>query len=299
MSWSWGDIMRYIQLQSTKETGAVARFKKQAYAVLLDTIQRQYSPDAEVTCEDIYAMNITKHMKDKLCGLIKISPKKYRTSERLKAELLDIPGIGAVTADQLVKRGLKSVAELRKPKWLPSLSQETKIHLEKTPESRIPRAHIAILEPILIGYDPENVVVAGSYRRKLAYSGDIDCVLVSDNPNALQKYLKYLRKYLDVWPYSEGRDKMSLLVNTGEYTPEPHTYKMDVMRTDPDERYSMLLYLTGSKPFNIRMRTKAARMGYLLNQNGLFDRGRRLPIDSEEGYFTMLGMEYLPPEKRY
>jgi len=211
-----------------------------------------------------------------------------------------VPGIGETTAEHLIESGLRSIEELQKPNWFAQLSEETKLHLKHAPSDKIPHDDITALAPIITGFDPENTIIAGSYRRNLPYSRDIDVILISDDPDVLDAYLEYLKQHLNVWIYSKGRDKMGFIIGTGRHTRDgPHAYKLDVFRTTHDEKWPMLLYLTGSKAFNIRMRSRAMRLGYLLNQNGLFDQGRRVPLDSEADYFKILGMEYTLPEYRF
>jgi DNA polymerase/3'-5' exonuclease PolX len=65
----------------------------------------------------------------------------------------------------------------------------------------------------------------------------------------------------------------------------------------------MLLYATGSKQFNIRMRGIAKRMGYVLNQYGLYKlpinpNSTPLPVNSEKDFFKILEIPYIPPPNR-
>ena len=60
----------------------------------------------------------------------------------------------------------------------------------------------------------------------------------------------------------------------------------------------MLLYSTGSKQFNINLRTKAKKLGYKLNQEGLFKNNKKINVRGEKGIFKKLKVPYLPPEKR-
>src|SRR5262249_47642794 len=55
-------------------------------------------------------------------------------------------------------------------------------------------------------------------------------------------------------------------------------------------------YFTGSKAHNIRMRERAIKMGYKLNEYGLFDADDN-PIAgvTEEEIFDKLGLPYIPP----
>jgi DNA polymerase/3'-5' exonuclease PolX len=78
---------------------------------------------------------------------------------------------------------------------------------------------------------------------------------------------------------------------------------MDFFRANPIESPYMLLYSTGSKEFNLKMRSHAKQHGYLLNQKGLYyadDKTKlvRTGIKSEKEIFQVLGMQYTPPHLR-
>lgn len=64
----------------------------------------------------------------------------------------------------------------------------------------------------------------------------------------------------------------------------------------------MLLYLTGSKSFNIRVRNTAKALGYRLTNRALLKttprETRRVGTSTEEQVFAILGMEYVPPRFR-
>ena len=60
-----------------------------------------------------------------------------------------------------------------------------------------------------------------------------------------------------------------------------------------------LLYLTGSKWNNIRMRKKAQEKNWKLSQYGLFNQdGERIDENNEQSIYNLLEMEYLDPERR-
>jgi DNA polymerase/3'-5' exonuclease PolX len=127
-------------------------------------------------------------------------------------------------------------------------------------------------------------------------------MVVSDNQDAIQLLLERLTDILNgkIYPYSKGKDKMSLIVDMSELlNSENKVYKIDAFRTTKEEQVPMLLYSTGSKEFNVTMRSKAKKLGYLLNQKGLFKNGTKVPdLNTEKAYFDVLGMEYLEPSKR-
>ena len=60
--------------------------------------------------------------------------------------------------------------------------------LEKIPREEISR-HETLLKRILQKIDKDaELTIAGSYRRRLPESGDIDVLLKSEDPNVYQKY---------------------------------------------------------------------------------------------------------------
>ena len=81
--------------------------------------------------------------------------------------------------------------------------------------------------------------------------------------------------------------------------------------SDPRSYPFALLYSTGSKTFNIQMRSEAKRQGYDLSNFNLFDNGtvsngalqsgtigNPIYLKNEKEIFKFLGMEYVIPEER-
>ena len=82
-------------------------------------------------------------------------------------------------------------------------------------------------------------------------------------------------------------------------------YKEYVMRIDIryvpyDSYYTAILYFTGSKEFNKKMRKVAIKNGYMLNEYGLYDEknNKQFKINSEKDVFDALNMHYLSPNDR-
>jgi len=53
-----------------------------------------------------------------------------------------------------------------------------------------------------------------------------------------------------------------------------------------------------SRDHNIRIRRRAQQRGYKLSEYGLFKGKRRIAGETEEGLFTALGLDWIPPELR-
>jgi DNA polymerase/3'-5' exonuclease PolX len=117
----------------------------------------------------------------------------------------------------------------------------------------------------------------------------------------LDDYIKYLKKtfHNKIYLYSKGEDKISLIIQPFK-TNDNIRYKFDVFRTEPENYYSMLLYSTGPRDFNIRQRRHAKKLGLLLNQNGIFKNGKKINSsgDTERDLFKILNMDYVEPKDR-
>ncbi len=61
---------------------------------------------------------------------------------------------------------------------------------------------------------------------------------------------------------------------------------------------AMVLFLTGSKSFNIRMRGHAKGLGYKLNQYGLWHNDELIAGRYERQIFEALGLQWMDPEQR-
>lgn len=139
-----------------------------------------------------------------------------------------------------------------------------------------------------------NLILAGSLRRKKHLIADIDVICEDKDYDSICSYLSENYTVL-----SSGDYKSSYLIN------DKYNIQLDLICTAKDELPFQLLYLTGSKEFNIKMRGIAKSKGYKLNQTGLYyynvdtdciDRFDN--INSEIEIFDFLGMDYVEPQYR-
>lgn len=186
------------------------------------------------------------------------------------------------------------LGEAKKKKLQPGdeLPKETKLFLEHKPTDKIPREFIKNkIEPILAKIKTHSTI-CGSYRRERETSADIDVVVRTQN---LEKFANAFGEEVKLIIYAKGNDRISAICLHPELT-----VKIDFFRTNKEDEPAMILYNTGSKEFNIKMRAIAKNKGYLLNQKGLFIRNtdKKIPIKTEKGFFKELNMEYLEPHLR-
>jgi DNA polymerase (family 10) len=90
---------------------------------------------------------------------------------------------------------------------------------------------------------------------------------------------------------SHGETKSSVISKENDV-------QVDLRVVDDGSFGSALLYFTGSKEFNIRLRQLAIKMGYKINEYGIFKKDKKLAGKTEEEIFSLLKMEYIPPELR-
>jgi len=76
--------------------------------------------------------------------------------------------------------------------------------------------------------------------------------------------------------------------------------RIDIRCVDWHSYYPALIYFTGSKNLNIKLRRKAQELGYSLSEYGfkVIDSDEMITVDSEEELFEMLNEPYLPPTSR-
>jgi DNA polymerase/3'-5' exonuclease PolX len=277
------------------------RYIIMAYNNVSYKIKEAHALGDNITKKDIANLDITDNMKEKLTNLLGEKPSKKDMEKmkenKLRQELIDIAGIGKIKAVELMKLGLKDVKNLTQKKWREHLNTDTLTLIKYKPLKRIPNMYIRTIEKELTGFKGTKIV--GGFLRKKTFSKDIDVMLVSNKKDALDKYVAYLKKtFKDVVVYSQGDDKMSLVIK-----PSKKYYKLDIFRSPTSQQHAMLLYSTGSKRFNIKMRGIAKRKGYLLNQMGIFKLpcnkdSKPIPVKSEKNIFKILDLPYINPENR-
>lgn len=160
---------------------------------------------------------------------------------------------------------------------------------------RVPRKDATVLSELIISrlesLGVDGIEVTGSYRRNAARIGDLDLMIPRKH---YLKVVEYLSKSYDI--LTEGSYKASFMIDKINNLPlEICSYSEEV-----GEFPAALMYLTGSKSFNIRTRALAKSKGLLLNQYGLFDENKDnlLTSNREEEIFEVLGIDYVKPEDR-
>jgi DNA polymerase (family 10) len=136
-----------------------------------------------------------------------------------------------------------------------------------------------------------NTIAGGSYRRGAESCRDLDLMLITPDGNMPDEVIKKMMT-LGYTFVERGKKKATAISGKG--------YQVDLYATNEMHSGSTLLHITGSKEFNIGMRSSLAKKGMTFSENGLLDRNTKKMIASrsEEEIFHAMGYEFIPPEER-
>ena len=267
--------------------GSGRNYKAEAYEKALVSL-KQY-PFEILNVKQLNLPGIGKSIKDKINQLL-TSNKIDKIIEHQALlhtieKFTNIPYIGTKTAKKLYDKGIKSIRDLKKNKKELTNSQQLGLKYYKDLKTRIPREDIMELENKIstLGFD---FTICGSYRRGNSTCGDIDIVIHSLDGK------EKLNDILDICGViGEGEQKYTILIKL-----KGKIRHVDILFTK--NVAPAILYLTGSRELNIRLRQIANDKGYLLNEYGLYKKSKLLKTDTEESIFNLLGLEYIEPKDR-
>ena len=131
---------------------------------------------------------------------------------------------------------------------------------------------------------------AGSLRRMAETIGDIDLLVASDRPDRMMD--AFVADGIVDRVIAKGETKSSIVTHAG--------LQVDLRVIDRDAWGAAMIYFTGSKPHNIRIREIAVRKGLKLNEYGVFraKTGKLLAAETEEDVYERLGLPYIEPTLR-
>src|SRR3989338_735287 len=136
------------------------------------------------------------------------------------------------------------------------------------------------------------LAVCGSLRRMKEKIRDIDILVSSPNPQKIMEALAKLPQIKD--STAQGETKASVITQEGT--------QVDIRVVKEKNYGAALVYFTGSKNFNIRIRQRAMKYGLKVNEYGVFriNNGKEKYISgtTEESVFKSLGLSYIEPELR-
>lgn len=137
----------------------------------------------------------------------------------------------------------------------------------------------------------DRVEIAGSARRWKEIVNDLDFVASTTKPEEVTEY--FLKMPYALTLIGRGETKTSVRI-------ESLNLQVDLRVVAPAQFASALHHFTGSKEHNVVLRTMAKKMGYKINEYGIFRENSEKPvaIKTEEDIYSFFKMDFIPPEMR-
>jgi len=248
------------------------------------------------------------------------------------AQMLDIPGMGPKTARAIWQdlgvttiEGLEQAIDDGSILTVPRMGEKSAEKLKRsiaflrTSGSRLHLGIAGVASDTILAFlrgldGVKRVEAAGSVRRGKETIGDLDFLVVASDSAAIHKAFCAMPGVIEV--VGSGESKSSVRIDLGDFGSrwnakgDEATGVQADLRTVPEASWgAALMYFTGSKEHNVRLRERAIKAGFTLNEYGLFpedgedgppqSRGVE-PIESatEEAIYARLGLAMIPPEIR-
>ncbi|MBM3254026.1 MAG: DNA polymerase/3'-5' exonuclease PolX [Candidatus Omnitrophica bacterium] len=224
------------------------------------------------------------------------------------AEIMNIPNIGPKTAKLLYEKlnirdidTLEEYAKAHRLSSLPGIREKTEenilkgIELVRRGRERmslgiaLPLAE-KIINDLKDSSGIKRITYAGSLRRMKETIRDIDILVSSNSPNIIMDNFVKLPVVKEI--ISKGKTKSSILTKEG--------IQVDIRVVKPDSYGAAMVYFTGSKAHNIRIRELANKKGFKINEYGVFRKsdGKKIAGNEEIGVYNAIGLPYIEPELR-
>jgi len=132
--------------------------------------------------------------------------------------------------------------------------------------------------------------ICGSLRRFCETIGDVDIVVAADDPEPVMDALVTMTAVERV--LGRGESKTSVVTHRGT--------QIDLRVVAQHQLGAALVYFTGSKGHNIKLRQRALARGLTLNEYGLaeLEGGRVVASETEEQVYAALGLPWISPVLR-
>ncbi|WP_342533145.1 DNA polymerase/3'-5' exonuclease PolX [Lysinibacillus sp. FSL K6-0057] len=300
-------IALYMELQG-ENPFKVSAFRKAAAA--LEGDERSLSEMDDVTklkgigkgtaavIEDLMATGESSLLKE----LEEIVPKGL-------LPLLKLPGLGGKKIAKLHQElgidsaeSLKAACEAGKVRELAGFAVKTEEKILKelaNLANRSERLPIWQLEPVVLQIEAllgsmkevERFSVAGSFRRALETSKDIDFIVVTEEVEQVRE--KLLKGLAIQEVVAAGDTKISVILELEE------PVSVDFRLVKDNEYATALHHFTGSKDHNVRMRQLAKARGEKISEYGVEQEdGTVLTFQDEAAFFAHFDLPWIPPSLR-
>lgn len=252
-------------------------------------------------------LDLSEKIKEYLStGKIKVYEELKKNTPEGLLDLLNIPGVGPKTAKLLYEKlEIASISDLeaaitkKKLVGLPGVKAKTienilkGIAIVKKAKVRMPLLEAMRLADAFIGAlsslpQVEKISCAGSLRRQKETVRDIDILVISAHPEVVMDAFVNISSVKEI--LSKGQTKASVRTDEG--------VQVDCRVVEGSSFGAALLYFTGSKNFNIKIRQLALKNGLKVNEYGVFKKDNLIATGSEQDVFKILKLPYIEPELR-
>ncbi len=304
------------KLSDLLEIDGASSFRVRAYRNAARTINEmsQELADLVEAGQDLSKLpDIGKNMADKIKNFVRTGklPQLEEMQQKIPVdteELLQISqlgdkgikslyeNLGITNMDQLRKaaeagkvEALKGFGKKTQQKMLDEINKiskgETKGRFKWAIAEQIIEPYISYLRNIK---GVESVDAAGSYRRKKETVGDMDLLVVADNPTEVMNRFVSYEEVKEV--IAHGETKSSVILRTG--------LQVDLRVIPRDSYGAAMLYFTGSKAHNVAIRRIAQGQEYKINEYGIYRGETWKAGKTEEEMSNQIGLPYIEPELR-
>jgi DNA polymerase (family 10) len=313
-------------------------FRIRAYRNAVRTIEGQTIPLARLVEQEsplTQLPGIGKEMAGHIREMVTTGTLAYRDEllaqfPRALIDLMRLPGLGPKKArrlwDELGVNSVESLEEAGKSGQIAALpgfgakSQEKILagiaEFRKRGERRLLSEAERYVKPLLAFLQGapgvERLEAAGSYRRRKETIGDIDLLAASREPGpVMERFLAYpqIEQIL-----GSGDTKTSVVLGSG--------LQVDLRVVPPDCFGAALVYFTGSKEHNVKLRRRGVERGLKISEYGVFrvppseakeateaaeaeTPAETVPANAvplaaatEEEVYATVGLAWIPPELR-
>jgi DNA polymerase (family X) len=310
------DMLRDLTEWTLLDEGDPQSFRVRAYENAAQAVSAQATDLGRLTAKELQKIQgIGKSTAEKILELLQTG--KVKKLEALQQKyprslvaLMRIQGLGPKAVLKLrAELGVENVEDLRAAVAARKL-RDLKGFGAKS-EEKLAQSLARLAEQGALGRTPISVALphaerllgqllqvpgvtfatyCGSLRRFSETIGDIDLVVASTAPGPVMEAIVASPTVDRV--LARGASKTSVVTQRG--------IQVDVRVVAPSQLGAALIYFTGSKSHNIKLRQRALERGWTLNEYALseIEGGKVIASETEEEIYRALGLDWVPPMLR-
>ncbi|MFH1753921.1 MAG: DNA polymerase/3'-5' exonuclease PolX [Candidatus Omnitrophota bacterium] len=305
----------FNEIADMLEMAGENRFRIQAYSRAAQSLEALSEDLEEMARRDQLreipgiGQDLASKIKEFLAtGRVEAYEKIKKETPQVLLDMIAIPGIGPKTAKRLFEEldirdieDLEKKARSHKISGLAGMKEKTEENILKGIDF-LKKNKGKILLPVALSAaeavigrleklkEVERVSYAGSLRRMKETERDIDILVISASPSKVADAFTSLPEVKEV--LAHGVTRSSIITKDD--------LQVDLRVMERGHFGAAMVYFTGSKAHNIRLRKLAIAKGLKVSEYGVFKNkgAKRIAGKTEEDVYKALGMAYVPPEMR-